>query len=130
MNSAIIISPDSLYVEQPTKIVLKYPLTAGMEWKYSERNKPRRANKRVLGETDVKTFAGTFTAVPVQWLVDFDGDGDFDNNIEYIDYIANEGLVKRSFLINNLPIVDDDGTIIGLYDYLDVSVLTSANVNN
>ncbi|MBN1481388.1 hypothetical protein EH223_03350 [candidate division KSB1 bacterium] len=118
-------APDSLYLEQPAKIVLKYPLAEGTEWKYSEKNKPRRVNKRVLGEIAVQTAAGTFTAVQVQWIMDFDGDGAFDNNILFIDYIANEGLIKRSFLIQGLPVVDDDGTYIGRYNYHDLSTLTS-----
>ena len=51
-----------------------------------------------------------------------------DNNIEFFDYIANEGLVKRSFLIRNLPVVDDDGGNIGSYDYHDESILSSLSL--
>ena len=79
----------------------------------------------MIGETEVKTQAGSFTAVKVQWKMDFNGDGEFDNNVQFFDYIANEGLVMRSFLIQNLPVLDDDGTNIGSYDYHDMSVLTS-----
>ena len=130
LQGATLISADSLTVEKPAKIVLKYPLTPGTEWKYSEKNKPRRINKRVLNETDVRTSAGTFHAVQVRWILDFDGDGEFDDNVEYIDYIANEGLVKRSFLIKDLPIVDDEGTRIGKYDYQDVCLLTSVKMGS
>lgn len=128
-SAADVAAPDSLYLEQPAKIVLKYPLAQGIEWKYSEKNKPRRANKRVLGEIDVQTAAGTFTAVQVHWIVDFDGDGSFDNNILFFDYIANAGLIKRSFLIQGLPVVDNNGTYIGRYNYHDLSTLTSYKLN-
>ena len=89
------------------------------------RHKPRRVKKRVRGQVDISTAAGSFKAAQVQWIIDFDGDGDFDENVEYFDYIANEGLVKRSFLIKGLPVVDDDGAYIGRYDYRDESELRS-----
>lgn len=116
---------DSLNLEKPAKRALKYPLQSGTQWVYSEKNRPRRVNKRVIGDVDVTTDAGEFKTVKIQWIVDFDGDGEFDDNIEYFDYIANEGLVKRSFLIKNLPLVDDDGGNIGYYSYLDESILSS-----
>ena len=117
--------PDSLFRHIPAKVVLHYPLTPDREWKYSEKGKPRRANKRVIGETQVSTPAGTFDVVQVQWHLDFDGDGDFDDFVEFYDYIAAEGLVKRSFLVKNLPLVDDSGTFIGTYNYLDNSELVT-----
>jgi hypothetical protein len=123
--SQIPAAADSLHLEKPVKTVLRYPLKAGTEWTYSERNKPRRVNKRVIGEEDVDTHIGTFKTVKIQWIADFDGDGEFDDNVEYYDFIANEGLVKRSFLIRNLPLVDDEGGNIGNYDYQDQSLLVS-----
>ncbi|MBN1559087.1 hypothetical protein JW998_02475 [candidate division KSB1 bacterium] len=116
---------DSLHLEKPVKTVLQYPLKAGAEWTFSEKNRPRRIRKRVIGEEDVKTKAVTFKTVKIQWIVDFDGDGEFDSNVEYFDYIANEGLVKRSFVIRNLPLLDDEGGNIGSYDYQDQSLLVS-----
>jgi hypothetical protein len=110
------------------RCALKYPLKAGTEWSYTEKNRPRRVNKKVIGETTVQTNTGSFKAVQVQWIVDFDGDDEFDDIIEYYDYIANEGLVKRSFLIKKLPVVDDDGGNIGSYDYLDESLLSSVTL--
>ncbi len=114
-----------LYDENSMHRVLEYPMQVGTEWSYAEQNRPRRIHKKVIGKTDVTTDAGTFKAVIVQWFVDFDADGEFDSNLEYFDYIANEGLVKRSFLIRNLPVVDDDGGNIGSYDYRDESLLSS-----
>ncbi|MBN1464975.1 hypothetical protein JXA02_04390 [candidate division KSB1 bacterium] len=124
-GNLIPIAVDSLHLEKPAKVVLRYPLTAGVEWTYSEKNRPRRIKKRVLGDTEVNTPIGTFKAVKVQWIVDFDGDGEFDDNLDYIDFIADQGLVKRSFLIRNLPLLDDDGGNIGYYDYHDQSFLVS-----
>ncbi len=114
---------DSIYRHNPPKPVLQYPLSPGKEWSYSQAGKPRRANKRVVGETQVSTPAGTFDVVQIQWLLDFDGDGSFDDNVEYFDYIAEQGLVKRSFLVKNLPLVDDSGTYIGSYNFYDKSEL-------
>ncbi len=116
---------DSIFRHLPPKAVLHYPLSEAREWRYSETGKPRRANKRVVGETEVSTPAGTFDVVQIQWRLDFDGDGSFDDNVEYFDYIAEQGLVKRSFVVRNLPLVDDKGNFIGSYDFIDTSVLTT-----
>ena len=118
-------SGDSIYREIPPKQALKYPLIPGSRWKFRKKGQPRRIDKKVIAETAVETPAGKFNVVQVQWIMDFDGDGAFDDNIEFFDYISNAGLVKRSFLIKNLPLLDDSGANIGSYNYLDESILTS-----
>jgi hypothetical protein len=119
---------NTIFFSENARRVLQYPLKPGTEWTYAEQNKPRRMNKKVIGTADITTRAGTFKTVKIQWIVDFDGDGQFDNSVEFFDYIADEGLVKRSFLIKNLPVLDDDGGNIGSYDYLDESLLSSVTL--
>lgn len=123
------ISPagDSIYQEIPPKRALKYPLTPGSQWHFREQAQPRRVDKKVIAETRIDTPAGAFQVIQLQWILDFDGDGQFDDNIEFYDYISNSGLVKRSFLIKGLPLVDDSGHYIGSYNYLDESSLVSFN---
>lgn len=119
---------DSVHLENPAKVVLSYPLEAGKEWPYSEKNKPRLVSKRVAGETEAKTLAGTFQTVKLQWRMDFSGDGEIDNNVEFFDYYAEQGLVKRSMVIRNLPLVDNQGYNIGSYTFSDVSELIAYTV--
>ncbi len=127
---ALLASPFVLFnIESDDRLALKYPLKTGTEWIYTEKNRPRRVNKKVIGEANVQTDTGTFKTVKVQWIVDFNGDGEFDDTIEYFDYIANEGLVKRSFLIKKLPVVDDEGGNIGSYSYHEESILSSYKLN-
>jgi len=115
---------DSIYQEIPPKIALKYPLLSGTQWKFREKGQPRRIDKRVGDRQNIDTPAGTFDTVVIQWLMDFDGDGEFDDNVEFYDYIASIGLVKRTFRINHLPLLDDSGYTIGFYTYTDESILT------
>ena len=116
---------DSIYQELPPKLALKYPLSPGSQWKFRDKGQPRRIEKRIIAELKVETPAGNFEVVQIQWLLDFDNDGEFDDNIEFFDYISNIGLVKRSFLIRGLPLIDDNGYNIGSYNYLDESVLSA-----
>jgi len=117
---------DSIYQKIPPKPALKYPLTPGAQWRFREQGQPRRIDKKVIAEMTIETPAGSFHVIQLQWLLDFDGDGLFDDNVEFYDYIATSGLVKRSFLIKNLPLVDDSGHNIGSYNYLDETNLISS----
>jgi len=91
---------DSLIYEYFTRHCLKYPLEVGSQWIYL--NKPWGIDKRVEGKEKVIVPAGTFTCYKIRRLYDIDGDEEWDEDIESIEYICSKGLVKRYFLMKGI----------------------------
>lgn len=89
-----IASSDSLYVIDEPIRVLAYPLRLGDSWTYMDNN-DFRILRRVTGTDTVDTPAGQFVCAIIEHLFDTDGDGQWDIDIQIVDYIAEIGLVKR-----------------------------------
>ena len=73
--------------------------------------------------------AGTFSCFKVQWLIDLNGNGAFDDNVELHDFIADQGLIRRSILMRDLVITSEDSPdSFGLYDFREDLRLTSVTL--
>lgn len=112
------LSPREIIVEDPPKLVLEYPIAVGAEWVFRIDN-PWRIEKSVTGYEIIDVPAGRFGCFVVRWLEDTNDDGLFNDNVEFYDYIAEEGLIKRSILMTNVLVIDEHGNELGFIDITD-----------
>lgn len=110
---------DSLRLYLPPVKVLQYPLEVGAHWVIREAGNPWRVEKLVTGQVRVSVPAGDFTCYTVQTLVDFDNNGEWDEDIEYIDYVGPVGLARRYMFLKNLLWTNELGEVIGWFDVVD-----------
>ncbi|RMD98692.1 MAG: hypothetical protein D6814_07005 [Calditrichaeota bacterium] len=87
----------------PLKI-LHYPFEIDQQWLVQQVNNPttiiNRIDKKVVGTELVQTPAGKFGCFKIQWLF-MDAKGRLLQDIERMDYICPQGLVKRSTFTRN-----------------------------
>jgi len=119
---------DSINYETPPLQSLQYPLKIGSQWKYREKGNPWMYDKRVRKGEMIEVPTGEFYCYVVQWLIDMDANGIWDDNIIFYDYIAKEGLIKRTIVLKDLLLMDINGDVIGSYDTKDEYVLTDLSI--
>lgn len=122
---------DSIMYEIPPVISLKYPLDVGTQWisKFFDDNPNSYVEKNVLQKQSVQVPAGIFSCYEVQRNVHFCSDTAAVNSIISYDYIANQGLIKREFYIEDIEVTDANGVSLGFMDFSEVSNLLSYNLN-
>lgn len=106
---------DSVYLEIPPVKVLDYPLTEGNSWTFRPVGQPWRIDKEIIGNEAIETDAGSFQCFKIRWLYDLDDNGTWDDDIILMDFLAEEGLVKRVVDIRNI------GTVLGPFDEGDLT---------
>lgn len=119
--------PDSLFCEDPPVRTLEYPLLVGSIWSYREAGNPWRIDKKVTAVREVDVPAGRFTCYVVEWFIDLDDDGTWDD-IEFIDYISAQGLVRRWVLFPDMTTIGPEGDTLGLSHATDDSQLTDLSL--
>jgi hypothetical protein len=107
---------DSLNYEYPPLRVIAYPFKIGSEWIYRYYD-PILISKKIDKSETLETPAGTFFTYRVQWFYDLDSNGKWDDGIHVNEYYSGIGLVKRSFLIQNVELTTKNLIDIGLIDY-------------
>ena len=112
------LSPREIVVENPPKLGLKYPIEIGAEWTFRE-NDPWHIEKQIHDFEIISVPAGDFGCFVVRWLEDTDNDGSFNDNLVFFDYIAEEGLIRRSILMANVLVIDEHGNELGFIDITD-----------
>jgi hypothetical protein len=101
-------------------VCLQYPLHVGAKWTYLYMESPTlRIDHRVVDWRRREVPAGSFDCFTIQWLWDLDADGVWDDLIEKYDYIAAEGLVKRTLRLRDVIIYDYHSPYpVGMADYV------------
>ncbi len=120
---------DSIYYEDPPIKVLKYPFETANEWIYRPPNQPFAISKRVLGKENMELFSRTFVCSKIEWLYDLDSNDEWDEEISVIDFVADEGLIKRTFFVKDLVITtvaSPDSN--GYFDSSEEIILTNTNL--
>ncbi len=123
------ISSDTLIYENPPLLSIQYPLEVGAQWTYRTAGNPWRIDKKVVGYAPVTVPAGTFMSFQIQWLIDLNDDGQWDDNIIFYDYISAKGLIKRDITLKNVAFyTEGNPDPVGFYDSREISVLTDAHL--
>lgn len=100
---------DSLYFEQPPVKAIAYPLEVNRRWIYRESGRPWRIEKEVTGRRTLSVPAGEYDAYRIRWWYDIDDDGNWDDNISIVDFVAQIGLIKRTISIHGIEEVAPGG---------------------
>lgn len=120
---------DSIIYEHPPLLSLQYPLKIGSQWVYRMPDNPWAIDKKVLAKEDVRVPAGKFKCYKIQWLFDIDGNGAWDSDIEFFDYISTKGLVRRSILFKDLVVTGEESPEpIGMVDMKDEAQLIEVHL--
>jgi hypothetical protein len=115
-----------LFLENPPAKSLSYPTDASTQWVM--RASLLRIEKKYVGNEQITVPAGIFNCRKVDWFHDRDGGGNFDEDIKIIDYIAPEGLIRRTTVMKNINGRDAQGNDLGKFSTTSEYVLTSVRV--
>jgi hypothetical protein len=116
-------------LEDPPVKSLQYPLTIGSQWTRRTTGNPWRIDKQVTGQEQITVPAGEFDAFQIKWLYDLDADGNWDEEVTYVDYVADVGLVKRVISISGIEITSPWGDSAGYAEFTEVIQLTGYNID-
>ena len=108
---------------------LEYPIKTSNEWIIRESNKPFAINKRVLGKESISLPSRIFSCYKIEWLYDIDNNNEWDENISVVDFISDEGLIKREMFLKDLVITtaeSPDGN--GYFDWSEEIILKNTNL--
>lgn len=101
---------------------LAYPLEVGARWKVIDAD-GSDAGWTIAKEVDAKhpiaTNYGYIDAYRISRYWDKDGDGDWDDDIDWVDYVGREGLLGRAAIYHDIAVVDyttPDPTTAGTFD--------------
>jgi len=119
---------DSLILEIPPLLSIKYPLEVGSQWIYRGPGNPWAINKNVIDREIIKVAAGEFNCFKIQWLFDIDNNDEWDDDIIFYDYVSTKGLIKRYAFIKDMIWIGEDGLEIGMFDSKDEYILSKINL--
>jgi hypothetical protein len=88
------------YTFEPVRS-LAYPMHVGKQWDFMEDGPLGRIQKRVIGIERIRIDGRVQSCWVVKWLYDPDR-VDFADDIDFLDYYGNDGLVMRSVTIRDV----------------------------
>jgi hypothetical protein len=120
---------DELVLEDPPPVSILKNLEEGTQWTYRTAGSPWRIDKKVVGIESVELPSGTFECYKVQWLIDLNDDGRWNDNIIFFDYIGDQGLLVRDLTTLDILHYDpDDMEHTGYFDGRLYSIATNFTV--
>jgi hypothetical protein len=121
---------DTIFLKLPPLLNLRYPLEIGERWIYFTPGDNNPSEKEILSFENVTVPAGTFDCYKIQHFFDINDDGEWDDDFFHYDYVSEKGLIKRSILLKDLLITDQNGDSLGLMDYREEYFLTEFEIVN
>jgi len=120
----------TLSTDQLTRQALQYPLKVGAQWTYLHPTEySYQIDRKVIDWQRIEIGEAAYDCFVIQSLYDLDGDGLWEDNIEFYDYIAAQGLVKRRFVIYGIRFADwSRANGIGTADFVSESILTELHL--
>jgi len=123
------ISSDSIHYENPPVKILEYPLEISNEWIMRPAGYQITISKRMVGKEIIRLSSRVFLCNKIEWLYDLDKNNQWDVDISVIDFIADEGLIKRTMLIKDLVISTAESPKgNGYCDWSEKIMLTNTNL--
>jgi len=107
---------------------IKYPVTTNTEWFFRRPNIAQIQRKKYLNFEQVITPAGTFNCIKIA-RINYSGSPEVqDTNYIMYDYFSKIGMVKRSYLIKNIPFFNSSGEVIGYFDISEEVLLDAYSI--
>ncbi len=119
---------DSIHREYPPLTSITYPLTTGDQWTFRPQGRPWSIDKRTgSSRWDAQLRLWYYE---VRWLYDFNGDGEWDENISITDRISAKGVLSRTLDFLNLLVTTENNPdgYVGYVDVRDEYTVTSMMV--
>lgn len=121
---------DSIIFDQVR--ALEYPLEKGREWTYRTETydgDPWRIDKKILDWKRIEVPAGMFNCWRIQWFNNPFGAGtNWDEDIFMLDYISEEGLIKRILELYNIQYYSAGGILLGYMNYTEETTLVDYTI--
>lgn len=117
-------STDSLFFEQPPLPQLRYPLRLGDRWTYRNAGDPWRIQLEVVGLEWTVVPAGEYLCARVDWHIDLDDDGTWDDNIVFSEHVSTIGVVRQDLRMTGVELLDAKGNWLGTADSHEFFALT------
>ena len=117
---------DSIYYEDPPILELAYPLYVGLEWVYRDTSlaHPWNISKQVVSRDLLNLPAtGPVSCFEILYLSDTDHDGQWDDDLEFHEYVSAIGILKWDITISGIEYYDELGNPIGSYDSREIFTL-------
>ena len=91
-------------------ISLQYPFEINNKWISRQSNNPWKVEKEIIGKKRISLPAGEFDCWEIQWTFP---ESDWNNDIDFRDYVSKEGLIKRIINYNNIEVTNNNNILIG-----------------
>ena len=112
-----LLSSDSLIYENPQLRSLPTMYRVGDQWSYRASGQPFKIDKKIVGKEFLPAHRGDYECYKIQWYIDINNDGEWDEDIEFFDWISSKGLIQRSVLYKDLRWTGaDDPEPVGMFD--------------
>ncbi|UCD94933.1 MAG: hypothetical protein JSU69_02465 [Candidatus Zixiibacteriota bacterium] len=118
------VAADTPNYNDPPPLCLRYPLAVGSQWSFREDCDPWCMDKKILSWKSISVFMQEFDCYDIRWLWDMDDDGQWDDDIERHDYLAEIGLVTRATIFRDIVATTVTGDTLGIFDVWEAFYLT------
>lgn len=119
------IKTDSLIYENPPAKIISYPITYNTKWTLRT-NGQMTVYKEIIGNENITLNQVDHNCYRIRYSYS----NNIIENIDFVDYISVVGLVKRSVLIKNNIVTDENGdTTDGRCNFLEETILTNYMLN-
>lgn len=123
---------DSLYIEDPPRKTIHYPIEIGKQWTYRQAGDPWKMDRIVTSRVDIKIDIGTFDCYTIKFIYDLNNDEIWDDDIWIMDYVSQQGLIKREIYVLGMietTVTNPEGTG-RRFDAIDKYTLTDYELEN
>lgn len=109
---------DSVYIEPTPRLVYKFPLKIGSKWNFVDIDGMLKIDKEVIEKKFINVLAGKFLAFVIKWHYYYNGQQN-SINISVLEYLSEKGLLKRTFHIKDVALIESDNPEIkGYIDFI------------
>lgn len=122
-NGTVFPGDDTLMIENPPAMVMKYPVVKNTEWFFKDITGLSRITKKYLSFEIILINGNPITCVKTRRIW-----SDFPNDLVLYDYISKYGQVRRDYTVKNMIITNEFGVTLGYADMRDVYQVTSFNI--
>ena len=107
---------DTTIYDDPPYKTLQYPLEVGDIWTNRILDGEIDQKIEVIGKELIETDAGLFNCFKIQYFIDLDEDGFWDEDLILFQYVCSEGFIKNLYIVENVEFIGNQGEHLGYCD--------------
>jgi hypothetical protein len=113
---------DTLILEDPPVVCLKYPVTTGTQWLFKNIFQLSDIYKKYICFEAVTVGTATHSCMKTERIWSNYSD------MQLYDYYSKNGILKRNYTIKDVMVMDEWGKLLGYIDMNDLFQVTSFNI--